>query len=94
MMGMLVTRSLVMSPMMAPAKALDGAFTARSELVYLHHGIVRCCAGCLCFPGTCSGGCMDFGVSAASVFLCGVGLGGVSGQCFKRALKRGGNKCG
>ena len=39
MMGMLVTRSLVMSPMMAPAKALDGAFAARSELVYLHHGI-------------------------------------------------------
>ena len=40
MMGMLVTRSLVMSPMMAPAKALDGAFTARSELVRLCHGIV------------------------------------------------------
>ena len=37
---------------------------------------------------------MDFGVSVASVFLGGVGLGGVSGQCFKRALKRGGNKCG
>ena len=40
MMGMLMKRSLVMSPMMAPAKALDGAFTARSELVRLCHGIV------------------------------------------------------
>jgi hypothetical protein len=37
---------------------------------------------------------MDLIVSVASVFLGGVGLGGVSGQCFKRALKRGGNKCG
>ena len=41
MMGMLVTRSLVMSPMMARAKALDGAFAARSELVYLCHRIMR-----------------------------------------------------
>ena len=38
--GMLVKRSLVMSPMMAPAKALDGAFAARIELVHLYHGIV------------------------------------------------------
>ena len=41
-----------------------------------------------------SGGSMDLGVSAGSVFLGGVGLGGVSGQCFQLALKRGGNKCG
>ena len=41
-----------------------------------------------------SGGSMDLGVSAVLVFLGGEGLGGVSGQCFKRALKRGGNKCG
>ena len=29
-----------MSPMMDPTKALDGAFTARGELVYLRQGIV------------------------------------------------------
>ena len=39
-----------------------------------------------------SGGCMDLGVSAVSVSV--PILGGFSGQCFKRALKRGGNKCG
>ena len=38
---------------------------------------------------------MDLGVSAVFVFLSAIqGLGGVSGQRFKRALKRGGNKCG